>query len=57
MRIPSKLKIGAHTYKVGLIEGLDKNGSTDRETQTILIGKELPASQQALTLIYEIFHA
>ena len=57
MKIPKKLKIGAHTYQIKFIEGLDKCGSTNRDKQVILVGEEMPQTQREVTLIHEILHA
>ena len=57
MKIPKKLKIGAHTYKIQIVKDLDKCGSTDRMKETISLADWLPKSQLEATLIHEILHA
>lgn len=56
MRIPKRLKIGAHTYTVsrGII---DKLGETDRIKQTITLDRDLRGSQLNVTFIHEVLHA
>jgi hypothetical protein len=56
MRIPRKLKIGAHTYTVqrGII---DKLGETNRVKNTITLDNDLTGSQMDVTLIHEILRA
>jgi len=60
MKIPKKLKIGGHLYKVELVESDDMdgaNGEQDRHKNRIRICKTDPQSQQEETLIHEIIHA
>lgn len=57
MKIPAKLKIGAHTYKVQFVGELDKCGATNRDNGTISIAKEMAQSHKEVTLLHEILHA
>lgn len=57
MKIPSKVKVGAHTYEVKFIDELDKCGATNRDKNIISISTDLPYDQQEATFIHEIFHA
>jgi signal recognition particle receptor subunit beta len=57
MKIPKTLKIGAHTYKVRVMEFTDDaNGDQDSRTGEIRINKEDIATQQGASLIHEILH-
>lgn len=55
MKIPTKIKIGGHVFKVEVKE-IDKNecGETNFLTGTISIEKRLPQSVKESTLIHEI---
>lgn len=58
MRIPTKLKIGGHQFKVLITDtrpGL--MGEMDTSKNTIKIDKTLPQTQKEVTLMHEIFHA
>jgi hypothetical protein len=57
MKIPERLKIGAHTFTV-LIRDLGEKqcGQTDLVKQTISIDSELTGTMLVTTLIHEIFH-
>ena len=60
MKIPKKLKIGGHIYKVELVDMDDidsANGEQDRHRNRIRICKTDPQSQQEETLLHEIIHA
>lgn len=58
MKLPKKLKIGGHTYKVDYSKVLDnKMGETDFDNCIINISKDMVQSQKEATLIHEIFHA
>ena len=66
MRIPKKVKVGGHWYKVhiGYIfkERFDRSGDTDSDIKEIRIAKEtlgvpLPKSQVEQVFIHEILHA
>ena len=57
MKIPKKLSIGGHTVKVVLKELNEIDGEFDKETNTIYVDPRLSESQQAATLLHEIFHA
>ncbi len=62
MKIPKKLKVGAHTYEVKLTKPKDNErrrsnwGITFIEEKRILIDKELPQSQIEETFLHEILH-
>lgn len=57
MKLPKKLKIGAHTYTIEIKE-LDNNlGECDRLKNKISLDKRLPHTQLVATLFHEIFHA
>ena len=63
MKIPKKLKIGGHIFKIVLEkESKAKTsrghncGHSDRTTGIISINADLIQSEQELTLIHEIFH-
>lgn len=55
-KIPKKLKIGAHTFKI-VEKNMEMCGSCSRDDNTIEIRKGLSQSQKEVTLIHEIFHA
>ena len=58
MKIPKKIKIGGHIFKIDMSKKLPGlNGSCDYKTNTIAICKSLPPSQKEVTLFHEIFHA
>lgn len=60
MKIPTKLKIGGHKYKVEFTDddNMDgANGEQDRHKNRIRICKTDPITQQEETLIHEIIHA
>lgn len=58
MKIPKKLKIGGHIYKIDSTEELDGiSGDTDSVKNVIRLSKTLVPSQREATLIHEIFHA
>lgn len=59
MKIPKKLKVGGHIYKVILSSDLGENtdGDHDTETNKIRIRKTLPKSQKEVTFFHEVFHA
>lgn len=56
MKIPSSLKVGAHTIKVRTVT-LDKCGEFNREKQTIFLADWLPETQREATFIHELLHA
>lgn len=61
MKIPKKLKIGGHTYKV-IIEKPgrmkpDELGYTDRKKNEIVLDSSFPRDQIGATFFHEIFHA
>lgn len=57
MKIPSELKVGAHTIKVLLAPLGDNNyGDYDCETSTIRIDENLPQTMRESTLLHEALH-
>lgn len=63
MKIPKKLKIGGHVYKIKFLDivrldGLtgDEMGYCDKEKNEIRIQKGMSQSQTEETLIHEILH-
>jgi hypothetical protein len=60
MKIPNKLKIGAHVYEVVVAKDLFEGttcGIQLRKDNKIGINAELPVSHQGATLLHEILHA
>ena len=58
MKIPKKLKIGGHIFKIDCSKELkDMDGECARDENTLRICKTLPQNQKEVTLIHEIFHA
>lgn len=57
MRIPSSLKIGAHTYTIVRAQLNDKLGETDHSACTITLHNDLTDSALGSTLLHEVFHA
>ena len=61
MKIPSRLKIGAHTFEVRVEDNWPGKGDTvglcDREKNIIHVDSKLSQSYQWSTLFHEIFHA
>lgn len=58
MKIPTKLKIGGHIYKVDCSKALHNfSGETDVGISLIRISKDMSQSQKEATLIHEIIHA
>ena len=61
MKIPSRLKIGAHTFEVRVEDNWPGKGDTvglcDREKNTIHVDSKLAQSYQWSTLLHEILHA
>lgn len=60
MKIPKKIKVGGHIYKVQFVdvEDIDRNcGEQNRARNTIRIRKDLPQSQIEETFIHEVLHA
>lgn len=57
MKIPKKLKIGAHIFTVEYKELDEKLGELDRENNTLRLHDRLPENQLMVTLIHEAFHA
>lgn len=57
MKIPKKLKIGSHTFKI--LKGRNPHymGETDTKQNKIWIDEDMPQDQQEATLIHEIMHA
>ena len=56
MRIPKKLKIGGHQFKV-IVKEFDDCGKTKRTTNEMWIASDLTQSQKESTLFHEILHA
>ena len=62
MKIPKKLKVGAHTYTVEFTKHKNEErgrynwGKTMHESKRILIDKEVPESQKDETFVHEILH-
>jgi len=60
MMIPKKVKIGAHTFQVLMVDDVDPEGNVGEccsEELTIKIKKTQKESQLAETLLHEIIHA
>ena len=62
MKMPQKLKIGGHIYKIVYRDRLNNDGTEnlgthDAKNLTIWIDKTLSQSQQEATLIHEIIEA
>ena len=61
MRIPRKLKIGGHIYKIKVLkkwENMDEGdfGETDYEQGIIYINKSLTEGERGAAFFHEIFH-
>jgi len=57
MKIPNKLKIGGHIFKIDYSKELEnENGKTEWKENTIYLCKTLPQDQKESTLIHEIIH-
>ena len=61
MKIPNKLKIGGHTYKVFLKkeweDSKDEDGYCDVTKNEIVLKASMSQSCKEVTLLHEIFHA
>ncbi len=59
MKIPKKLKIGGHIYKIKVcdLQNQQIDGDHNTENNTIRIRETLPKDQQEATLIHECLHA
>ena len=60
MKIPKKVKIGAHTYTIDLVPSKiieDECGSISYPDQEITINKDLSQTMQEATLLHEAIHA
>lgn len=62
MSLPSKLKIGGHTFSVireeaGKLVAESNDGLLDTKTNTIYVNKSISQSQAEVTLIHEALHA
>lgn len=55
-KLPKKVKIGGHTFKIVFKELEDDNGSLDWRTNTITIDSKLPLNHQWATLVHEAMH-
>jgi len=59
MKIPKKIKVGGHIYKIELVDSevLDNDcGKVNKSRNVIQIRKDLPQSQLEETLIHELVH-
>jgi hypothetical protein len=56
MKIPSKLKIGGHVFRV-VVKEMSECGLTKRTLNEIWIANDLSQTQKEVTLIHEILHA
>lgn len=60
MRIPKKMKIGGHIYKVEVVNLIDNDenifGQCCADTNTIRLKKTSSQSTQDVAFIHEIFH-
>jgi hypothetical protein len=61
MKIPKKIKVGGHTYKISFPKVIDDDvvhmGATCEEACTIEIKKGMSKSQTEETLLHELIHA
>lgn len=63
MKIPQKVKVGGHVYRVELVDrvetekGEDNCGDCEWQLNRIRIKKSLPQSQKEETFIHEVLHA
>ena len=58
MKIPRKLKIGAHNYTIKEIDGIIESGNRNSEHRhSILLNKRLCQTEKETTLFHEILHA
>lgn len=57
MKIPSSLKIGAHTYSIRITEDIDDCGNISESSSEIRLSKKICKTQQEVALIHEIFGA
>ncbi len=57
MKIPTKVKIGGHTYKIVFTTLENELGKCDYDKCIIYLEKNMEQSQKEATLIHEIFHA
>ena len=57
MKIPNRLKIGAHIYTVIVTDLETKYGLHDCSSATITIDASLPDSRKGSTLLHEVLHA
>lgn len=59
MKIPNKIKIGAHVYTVETSKSLgvkDNYGKAEMESLEIFIREDIPQSLKEETLLHEIMH-
>lgn len=62
MRIPPKVKIGGHTYRIEFVRPTEltedeaPSGNTNHKTRTIEINTDRHRSVQEATLFHEVFH-
>jgi len=60
MKIPSKLKIGAHQYEIVLTKDIFEGATCGiqlRKESKLGVNADLPPSHQGATLLHEILHA
>ena len=59
MKIPKKVKIGAHEYKIVFRDDLDDDnfGVCRPRKLSIFIDEDVPQSQQEETFFHEVLHA
>ena len=61
MDVPTKVKVGAHTYTVVLVDSSELDiglrGECDSNEFVIRLSKELPLETIATTLFHELLHA
>lgn len=59
MLIPKEIKIGGQVIKIVVTNDVpgDNNGLWDSRKATIFIYRDMPASEQEVSLLHEIIHA
>ena len=63
MKIPKKIKIGGHIYRVFFVKTRDEKkqscniGLTNAIIKKIYVEKDIPRSQQENTFLHEVLHA
>ena len=56
MKIPNKVKIGAHSYKVVVKELEGKLGELNREKGLLVLEKRVIPSERYVAFIHEVLH-